>query len=705
MCAQRLDPMESWGKVRVDALELQDPYHRSDPEPLTEARQIAKMRQLMSLHRKLTKAGTLDGSSVFMQFKEVEQMLKEAEMCDAVQEFLVAKELYRRAVPMLFKVGERAQSERCKTLVILADAREALRLAEIALKEQRFKDAIKHADDAERITELPTTTMREWRPIIRSQGCGVRKFCGFYLLDESERLRLNGDSSGSLASASKAVDLLKTVDDDAAYRRAHLQWCTAMRATAHAAAIRTGDRPEDVSQMLLAVKSICSDIDDPFGAALCTQTRVYSLVGDGCLAEAAAGCAAARDTFQRMRDDQGVGTVQEAQSWCCLWRGRALDALVCVEAATSAYRIVNDEHSLLRCQCLEAVVRAMMCQCEEPRRLAREVVKRDVGGGVHVMVVCCALAVDAFVTHRHGQTAGAATPSASTAAAAAADAAAAALQRWASSGCAPCDGWMAWAFVWMLTEVVSERLRHLPDAALQQFVGVLSAFQSYRRSAGTAVVVAVGRLQLEVAREMRVTGGEIATCERAVQACCKIVHQGQCQFPYLCAHALLQAALALLLPPKDRVVVEEDETLAKRGSARLMLEQALLLLFPKVSAWCCVAHQRHNCPPHTQHLSGRDARPPHGSIQSRNRVRRLHAAAAPARQSSPLHRRCRLRMRALHGQCCIRTSQQLRRCFCTCEHSMKWPSAGARSTGVCCGSEESGGVRAADAGAVAVPRS
>jgi hypothetical protein len=221
---------------------------------------------------------------------------------------------------------------------------------------------------------------------------------------------------------------------------------------------------------------------------------------------------------------------------------------------------------------------------------------------------------------------------------------------------------MAWAFVWMLTEVVCERLRHLPDAALQQFVGVLSAFQSYRRSAGTAVVVAVGRLQLEVAREMHVAGGEIATCERAVQACCKIVHQGQCQFPYLCAHALLQAALALLLPPKDRVVVEEDETLAKRGSARLMLEQALLLLYPKVSAWWCVAHQRHSCSPHTQHLSGRYARPPHRSIQSRNRVRRLHAAAAPARQSSPLHRRCRLRMRALHGQCCIRTSQQLRRC-------------------------------------------
>jgi taurine dioxygenase len=30
--------------------------------------------------------------------------------------------------------------------------------------------------------------MREWRPVIRKQGCGVRKTCGFYLLEESERL-------------------------------------------------------------------------------------------------------------------------------------------------------------------------------------------------------------------------------------------------------------------------------------------------------------------------------------------------------------------------------------------------------------------------------------------------------------------------------------------------------------------------------------
>ena len=67
--------------------------------------------------------------------------------------------------------------------------------------------------------------------------------------------------------------------------------------------------------MLLQVKSICAQIDDPFGAALCSQSRVYSLVGDGCLAEAAASCDSDRATFERMRDDQGVGTVLEAQSW------------------------------------------------------------------------------------------------------------------------------------------------------------------------------------------------------------------------------------------------------------------------------------------------------------------------------------------------------------------------------------------------------
>jgi hypothetical protein len=103
----------------------------------------------------------------------------------------------------------------------------------------------------------------------------VRKVCGFYLLDESERLRLEGDSSGSLAAAAKAVALLQTVDDDAAYRRAHLQWCTAMRFTAHTAAIRTSEAPEEVSDMLLQVRTICAEIDDPFGAALCSQSRVY----------------------------------------------------------------------------------------------------------------------------------------------------------------------------------------------------------------------------------------------------------------------------------------------------------------------------------------------------------------------------------------------------------------------------------------------
>ncbi len=86
------------------------------------------------------------------------------------------------------------------------------------------QDAIRHADDAEHITQLQTATMREWRPVIRSQGCGVRKTCGFFLLAESERLKAEGDAEGSLASAGKAVALLQTVDDPSAYRRAHLQW-------------------------------------------------------------------------------------------------------------------------------------------------------------------------------------------------------------------------------------------------------------------------------------------------------------------------------------------------------------------------------------------------------------------------------------------------------------------------------------------------
>ena len=93
MSSNRFDPMEAWGKVRVDALELQDPYHRTDPEPLTEARQIAKMKALMTINRKLTAGSASDSNSAFMQFKEVERILNEADMCDRAQEFLLAKEL------------------------------------------------------------------------------------------------------------------------------------------------------------------------------------------------------------------------------------------------------------------------------------------------------------------------------------------------------------------------------------------------------------------------------------------------------------------------------------------------------------------------------------------------------------------------------------------------------------------------------------
>jgi hypothetical protein len=151
--------------------------------------------------------------------------------------------------------------------------------------------------------------------------------------------------------------------------------------------------------------------------------------------------------------------------------------------------------------------------------------KRDEGVGVHVMVVCCALAVDAVVAHRSARGDACA---ASSAAAAAASTAVAALERWSCSGCAPCDGWMAWAFVWLLTEVVCERVSLLPLAAQRQFSDLLSAFRSYRRSpgdvcwlprscaahryaairrnfclmaaAGTAAVVAAGQLQLAAAR-------------------------------------------------------------------------------------------------------------------------------------------------------------------------------------------------------------
>jgi hypothetical protein len=264
-----------------------------------------------------------------------------------------------------------------------------------------------------------------------------------------------------------------------------------------------------------------------------------------------------------------------------LWKGKAIDALASVHAALLAYRAVNDEHSLIRCQCLEALVRAIMCQCDEPRQLARQVMKRDVGSGVHVMVVCCALAVDAFVSHRHsnGQ------PSAANLAA---DGAAAALERWRSSGCAPCDGWMAWAFVWLLTEIVCERLYLFSPVTLLQYTDLLSAFRSYRRSAGTAVVVAAAQLQLAACRDLVASARDVEACERAAQACAGILHQGQCQFPYLCAHALLQVSLALLLPLKGRVEAERDETLARRGRARVVLEQALLLLFPKD-----VMHGRH----------------------------------------------------------------------------------------------------------------
>lgn len=69
-----------------------------------------------------------------------------------------------------------------------------------------------------------------------------------------------------------------------------------------------------------------------------------------------------------------------------------------------------------------------------------------------------------------------------------------------------------------------------------------------------------------------------------MQACASVLHEGQCQFPYLCAHALLQvqraanrnkcacvlimrvqSALALLLPQtKGRIVAGDDVTLARR---------------------------------------------------------------------------------------------------------------------------------------------
>ena len=74
---------------------------------------------------------------------------------------------------------------------------------------------------------------------------------------------------------------------------------------------------------------------------------------------------------------------------------------------------------------------------------------------------------------------------------------------------------------------------------------------------------------------------------------------------------LLQAALALLLPLPGRVVAEEDETLARRcaaarlgnvvhvfmesgrSRAKLLLEQALLLLYPKVRTVISIRHTSH----------------------------------------------------------------------------------------------------------------
>jgi hypothetical protein len=60
----------------------------------------------------------------------------------------------------------------------------------------------------------------------------------------------------------------------------------------------------------------CSSRPQHYSGIIVTLRHRYSLVGDGCLAEAAESCAAACDTFERMRDDQGVGTVKEAQAWC-----------------------------------------------------------------------------------------------------------------------------------------------------------------------------------------------------------------------------------------------------------------------------------------------------------------------------------------------------------------------------------------------------
>ena len=117
MSADRVDPMESWGRVRVDALELQDPYHRTDPEPLTEARQIAKMRALMTNNRKIATSGQSDGNSVFQQFKEVERILSEAEMCDKAEEFLLAKELYATCSSLQCEIATLLRLTFCSDIV------------------------------------------------------------------------------------------------------------------------------------------------------------------------------------------------------------------------------------------------------------------------------------------------------------------------------------------------------------------------------------------------------------------------------------------------------------------------------------------------------------------------------------------------------------------------------------------------------------
>jgi hypothetical protein len=38
---------------------------------------------------------------------------------------------------------------------------------------------------------------------------------------------------------------------------------------------------------------------------------------------------------------------------------------------------------------------------------------------------------------------------------------------------------------------------------------------------------------------------KVDACEAAVQACASLLYEGQCQFPYLCAHALLQVESAM----------------------------------------------------------------------------------------------------------------------------------------------------------------